>query len=144
MRNGFRRMAISWTAGLTMSVLAMAVMLTGCAKEASVEVTTALETSAAAEATEPDIIIRSDPETTKEDTGSLPDYYLPEERTEEGGMIRSYLTGQMVEAARGNRRPAAVMMSNDKEARPQYGMNRAGVVYEAPVEGGMNRYMALI
>ena len=59
-------------------------------------------------------------------------------------MIRSYLTGQMVEAARGNRRPAAVMMSNDKEARPQYGMNRAGVVYEAPVEGGMNRYMALI
>ena len=78
MRNGFRRMAISWTAGLTMSVLAMAVMLTGCAKEASVEVTTALETSAAAEATEPDIIIRSDPETTKEDTGSLPDYYLPE------------------------------------------------------------------
>lgn len=59
-------------------------------------------------------------------------------------MIRSYLTGQMVEAARGNRRPAAVMMSNDKEARPQYGINRAGVVYEAPVEGSMNRYMALI
>ena len=38
----------------------------------------------------------------------------------------------------------AVMMSNDKESLPQYGINRAGVVYEAPVEGGMNRYMALI
>ncbi|MFR8347995.1 MAG: DUF3048 domain-containing protein [Clostridium sp.] len=36
------------------------------------------------------------------------------------------------------------MMSNDKEARPQYGMNRAGVVYEAPVEAEMNRYMAVI
>lgn len=27
------------------------------------------------------------------------------------------------------------MMSNDKESLPQYGINRAGVVYEAPVEG---------
>ena len=36
------------------------------------------------------------------------------------------------------------MMSNDKQALPQYGLNRAGVVYEAPVEGTMNRYMALI
>ena len=27
---------------------------------------------------------------------------------------------------------------------PQYGINRAGVVYEVPVEGEMNRYMALI
>ena len=43
-----------------------------------------------------------------------------------------------------NRRPIAIMMSNDKEARPQYGINRAGVVYEAPVEAGMNRYMAVI
>lgn len=36
------------------------------------------------------------------------------------------------------------MMSNDKAALPQYGINHAGVVYEAPVEGSMNRYMALI
>ena len=43
-----------------------------------------------------------------------------------------------------NRRPLAIMMSNDKAALPQYGINHAGVVYEAPVEGSMNRYMALI
>lgn len=36
------------------------------------------------------------------------------------------------------------MMSNDKAALPQYGINRAGVVYEAPVEGSMNRYMAIL
>ena len=36
------------------------------------------------------------------------------------------------------------MMSNDKASLPQYGINRAGVVYEVPVEGEMNRYMALI
>ena len=47
-------------------------------------------------------------------------------------MIRSFLTGQMVPVEQANRRPIAIMMSNDKEARPQYGMNRAGVVYEAP------------
>lgn len=139
MRIGFRWMAMGLMAGLTAAAL-----LTGCAKEASVEATTVQEPPAASEAAEPDIIIWSDPETTGADTGNSQDYYLPEERTEENGMIRSYLTGQMVETAKGNRRPAAVMMSNDKEARPQYGINRAGVVYEAPVEGSMNRYMALI
>ena len=108
MRNGFRWMAIGLTAGLTAAVL-----LTGCAREASVEATTVQEPPATTEAAEPDIIIRSDPETKKEDTGNLPAFYLPEERTEENGMIRSYLTGQMVETAKGNRRPAAVMMSNE-------------------------------
>lgn len=68
----------------------------------------------------------------------------PEERIEVDGKIRSYLTGEMVDVAKANRRPLAVMMSNDKEAQPQYGINRAGVVYEAPAEGGMNRFMALI
>ncbi|MFQ9703822.1 MAG: DUF3048 domain-containing protein [Enterocloster clostridioformis] len=37
------------------------------------------------------------------------------------------------------------MMSNDKEARPQYGIGfRAGVVYEGAGGGSMNRHMALI
>ena len=73
-----------------------------------------------------------------------PPYYLPEERVEENGLIRSYLTGEMTDAAKANRRPIAVMMSNDKQALPQYGINRAGVVYEAPVEGDMNRYISII
>lgn len=68
----------------------------------------------------------------------------PDERVEVDGKIRSYLTGEMVDVEKANRRPVAVMMSNDKEARPQYGINRAGIVYEAPVEGSMNRYMAII
>ena len=72
------------------------------------------------------------------------DWYTYEERTEQDGKIRSYLTGRMVDAAIGNRRPIAIMMSNDKAALPQYGINRADIVYEAPVEGGMNRYMAII
>lgn len=58
--------------------------------------------------------------------------------------MRSYLTGQWVDEQAGNRRPIATMMSNDKESLPQYGINRAGVVYEANVEGVMNRYMSII
>lgn len=68
----------------------------------------------------------------------------PEERIEVDGKIRSYLTGEMVDVAKANRRPLAIMMSNDKESLPQYGINRAGIVYEAPVEGDMNRYMAIM
>lgn len=68
----------------------------------------------------------------------------PDERIEVNGKIRSYLTGEMTDVAKANRRPLAVMMSNDKQALPQYGINRAGVVYEAPVEGGMNRFMAIL
>ena len=58
----------------------------------------------------------------------------PEERIAVDGKIKSYLTGEMVDVAKADRRPVAVMMSNDKAALPQYGINRAGVVYEAPVE----------
>ena len=68
----------------------------------------------------------------------------PEERIAVDGKIKSYLTGEMVDVAKADRRPVAVMMSNDKAALPQYGINRAGVVYEAPVEGSMNRYMAIL
>ncbi len=67
-----------------------------------------------------------------------------QQRTETDGMIHSYLTGELVPAEQGKCRPLAVMMSNDRAALPQYGLNRAGVIYEVPVEAGMNRYMALI
>lgn len=77
-----------------------------------------------------------------EESESIPQE--PEERIEADGKIRSYLTGEMTDVAKANRRPIAVMMSNDKASLPQYGINRAAVVYEAPVEGGMNRYMAIM
>jgi len=67
-----------------------------------------------------------------------------EERIVKDGMISSYLTGEMVPVEIGTRRPVAVMMSNDEQAAPQYGMMDAGVIYEAPVEGTMNRFMSVI
>ncbi len=41
------------------------------------------------------------------------------------------------------RRPLAVMIENHQEARPQSGLIRADVVYEALAEGGVTRFMAM-
>lgn len=120
--------------------LASVAALGGCSK-------TVYAPAPVEETTEPaDITITPETETvilepeTEEET--LPEE--PEERILKDGKIRSYLTGEMADAAKADRRPLAIMMSNDKESLPQYGINRAGVVYEAPVEGDMNRYMAVI
>ena len=51
------------------------------------------------------------------------------------GMVKSYLTGEFVPEEQGRRRPVAIMLNNIIDACPQYGISRAGVVYEAPVEG---------
>lgn len=94
------------------------------------------ETSMAASETM-EIYIKTEPEPESEPEE-------PAERIEVDGKIRSYLTGTMTTVEQANRRPLAIMMSNDKEALPQYGLNRAAVVYEAPVEGEMNRYLAIM
>lgn len=129
---------------LTMVLMALMLLMSGC-KDKSQEVM-ATETSPAPviviETTEAETQTReteTETETEAEETEEE-----PEERVEVDGKIKSYLTGEMVEVEKANRRPLAVMMSNDREALPQYGINRAGVVYEAPVEGGMNRYMAIL
>lgn len=41
------------------------------------------------------------------------------------------------------RRPLAVMIENHIEARPQSGLSKADVVYEAVAEGGITRFMAV-
>lgn len=64
-------------------------------------------------------------------------------RVEKDGLLPSYLTGEPIGIEKAQRRPVAVMISNDKAALPHYGIERAGVIYEAPVEGSMNRFMAL-
>jgi hypothetical protein len=41
------------------------------------------------------------------------------------------------------RRPAAVMIENHLDARPQSGLSRADIVYEVVAEGGITRFMAV-
>lgn len=42
-----------------------------------------------------------------------------------------------------NRHPLAVMIENHPDARPQSGMDKASLVYEAIAEGGITRFMAV-
>ncbi|MCR4998506.1 MAG: DUF3048 domain-containing protein [Lachnospiraceae bacterium] len=66
-----------------------------------------------------------------------------EEVVEDDGFY-SVLTGLPVETEEEARlRPVAIMTENTSIARPQYGLNQAGVLYECPVEGGITRMMAI-
>ena len=46
-------------------------------------------------------------------------------------------------AALQQRAPLAVMVENSTEARPQFGLTRADLVYEAVTEGGITRFLAV-
>lgn len=111
-------------------------LLTGCKKKEAAEDNTP---TAAPEPTEeavveeetptPEILTAEEPEPTEEP--------IPE------GQVVSYLTGEYVPEEIGRRRPVAVMLNNLKPACPQAGIANAGVVYEAPVEGGITRLMGV-
>jgi len=58
------------------------------------------------------------------------------------GQMQSYLTGEWKDVSVSQRRPMAVMIPNNKAAMPQYGITKASVIYEAPVEGRITRLMA--
>lgn len=59
------------------------------------------------------------------------------------GMMVSHLTGEYVPVEIGNRRPIAVMINNIKAALPSSSVSKAGVIYEAPVEGSLTRLMPI-
>lgn len=42
-----------------------------------------------------------------------------------------------------NRRPLAIMVNNHVDARPQYGLSEADIIYEAVAEGGITRFLAV-
>ncbi len=56
------------------------------------------------------------------------------ERYEMNGKIESYLTGEWIPTEVANRRPMAVMIPNNRNCLPQYGVSYADVIYEAPME----------
>jgi hypothetical protein len=54
---------------------------------------------------------------------------------------RNPLTGEVMDEKLVGQRPLTFMMSNDINARPQYGLSQADVIYEAPMEGEETRFM---
>ncbi len=57
--------------------------------------------------------------------------------------VASALTGLQVDPAANTRPVIGVIIENSKEARPQSGLDQAGVVFEAIAEGGITRFLAL-
>jgi len=56
-------------------------------------------------------------------------------------MVTSALTGLLVGPEAAIRHPIAVMVDDHAAARPQAGFNSAAIVWQAPAEGGVPRYM---
>lgn len=108
--------------------------LCGCRRALTPE-TTAEETVSREQTTEA-ASTETEEETTEAET-TAPAADLHE------GEMRSWLTGEWVPAEIGQQRPAAVMLNNIIQSTPQSNLSEAGVVYEAPVEGGITRFMAL-
>ncbi len=58
-------------------------------------------------------------------------------------LVRAPLTGLMVTKKVASQHPIAVMIDDAPPARPQSGFNAASVVWHAPAEGGVPRYMMI-
>lgn len=65
------------------------------------------------------------------------------ENEEEEEILTAGVSDKKVKIFNGNARPIAVMIDNHNQAWPQAGLNQAYLVYEAVVEGGETRLMAL-
>jgi Protein of unknown function (DUF3048) N-terminal domain/Protein of unknown function (DUF3048) C-terminal domain len=58
-------------------------------------------------------------------------------------MVPSPLTGLPISPEAALQHPIAVMIDDDSHARPQSGFNSASIVWHAPAEGGVPRYMMI-
>ncbi len=59
------------------------------------------------------------------------------------GEAKSFLTGEWIPAETAGKRPVAMMVENTHATLPQYGLNRADIIVECPVEGGITRLLAV-
>jgi len=58
-------------------------------------------------------------------------------------LVASPLDGTKVDPSKAYRHPLAIMVENLPEARPQVGLDKASIIYEAITEGGITRFMAV-
>lgn len=58
-------------------------------------------------------------------------------------LYEAVLDGALTSEDLANRHPLAVIVENHPDARPQAGLDKASIVYEAIAEGGITRFMAV-
>ncbi|MBR1851969.1 MAG: DUF3048 domain-containing protein [Lachnospiraceae bacterium] len=120
---------------------ALCVATAGCSNSASSPIIQEIEESSVA-------IVPSSAQqqTTEQNTAQQP-VKTPaaiKSRSVVNGQKQSYLTGEWLPESVVNRRPLAIMVPNNPPAMPQYGISRAAIVYEAPVEGRITRLMCVV
>jgi Protein of unknown function (DUF3048) N-terminal domain/Protein of unknown function (DUF3048) C-terminal domain len=76
-------------------------------------------------------------------TPVLPPTVAPATPVPTPALVAAPLTGLLVTEAAAEQHPIAVMIDDHLEARPQSGFNSASVVWQAPAEGGIPRYMLI-
>ncbi len=124
---------------LLTAALLSASMLVGCGASDDTPVIQTIESQPVeSAASEP-----SSDEATGE-SGEVATEAIITERYEKDGMMQSYLTGEWKDVDVVNRRSMAVMVGNNSQLLPQYGISQASVIYEAPVEGRISRLMLFI
>lgn len=128
---------------LAAMLLTMGIWMTGCGSEEE-----AVNSSAYTIEAEP--IASQEPSSEAVSSASIdaaPEQIADEsvitEREVVDGKKQSYLTGEWKDVAVVDRRSMAVMIPNNKQALPQYGISKASIIYEAPVEGRITRLMAI-
>lgn len=126
-----KRMAL-----ITAVLLGLTVM-SGCGGKRE----TMAESTQAPVETEAETESETEPETETEPEPEGP--VVIEEHEVVDGKMPSYLTGEWKDEKVAARRPLAVMIPNNAPAMPQYGISRASIIYEAPVEGRITRLMAI-
>ena len=60
------------------------------------------------------------------------------------GMVRDFFTNEWVDGDQNVKRPLAVMYPINKQAQPQYGLDKVTVFYEIMEEGDMSRQMGIL
>lgn len=116
---------------LFVSVLVLTVSAAGCGKNKTEE------EKPKKEVTQKEEVKEEEPEKEEPVKGA-------EVKAEEIPANQNLLTGlpDLSEGAIG-KRPVAVMVNNVQKAMPQYGVGKADVIFEIPVEGDATRFMAL-
>src|SRR3990167_8152421 len=56
-------------------------------------------------------------------------------------LVESPLSGEKVSAQDSARHPLGVIIENTPDARPQSGLEKASIIYEAETEGGITRFL---
>ena len=86
-----------------------------------------------------------DTDTDEETDVTVDEPEEPEAEPEDphAGKALNLLNGEWVSQKKAKQRPVAVMMGNTVDALPQFGIGKADVLYEIPVEGGITRLMAI-